>query len=316
MIKTPSSIVLGGAGIFKKGMTQLGGTINLNLLIKQLFANSEQGFTQTLDDYSILFQDAAGTTSVIGAGQTLGLVLDKSKGLVLGNELNSNNFNTDLTGWGVGSATNAVIENGEVKVTFGGDLTASSNNWFKFNGTYVLGKRYIVSFDATYVSGGSLQAGVGYSVGLTVTAASNGGTKKNYTFTCSGLASGGGALIEFGSSASGSVWKIDNVSVKEVLGNHTYQTTSSYRPLLQNTPRRIQYDGFDDKLTTTLPAQLTGCTVIRAIPNVGCQILTNQTIPTPYNDSTSHCGLIVINRALTAYETSLVTQIFNKLAGV
>ena len=109
---------------------------------------------------------------------------------------------------------------------------------------------------------------------------------------------------------------LSGLTIKELAGNHAYQATPSLRGILRDVPRRIDYDGVDDKLTVNLPSQLTGCTVIRADPNVGTQILTNQTIATQYDDSTDHCGLIVINRALTQTETAQITQIFNRLAGV
>lgn len=96
---------------------------------------------------------------------------------------------------------------------------------------------------------------------------------------------------------------IDNVSVKEFTG---YRTDQNY----------LKFDAVDDKLITNLPTQLTGCTVIRSVPNVGTQVLTGQTIPAPYEDNTDHCGLIVINRALTPSETSAITAEFNKRAGV
>ena len=98
--------------------------------------------------------------------------------------------------------------------------------------------------------------------------------------------------------------------------NHAYQTTSAARPILRDTPRRIDFGVVVDKLITNLPAQLTGCTVVRSVPNVGTQILTGQTIPVTYNDDTDHCGLLVINRALTTSETSAITAEFNKRAGV
>ena len=98
--------------------------------------------------------------------------------------------------------------------------------------------------------------------------------------------------------------------------NHAYQTTSAARPILRDTPRRIDFDILRDKLITKLSAQLTGCTVIRSVPNVGTQILTGQTIPVTYRDDTNHCGLLVINRALTTSETSAITSEFNKRAGV
>ena len=315
MIKTPLSTMVGGAFWTPSCTVIESAQKTLDQLIKSMFANSEQGFTRTPDDLTILYQDAAGTTPVTSVGQPIGLVLDKSKLLALGSELNTNDFNTNLTGWAVGTSTTAVIENSEAKVTFGGVYGGGTPNWFRFVKNYVIGKLYQISFDATYVSGGDLQVGLAYTIGKTVSASQNAGIKQRYSFTC-GRASAETSLATFGATTVGSVWKIDNVSVKEVLGNHAYQTTSSMRPLLQNTPRRIDYDAVDDKLITTLPAQLSGCTVILAVPNVGTQILINQTIATPYNDSTDHCGLIVINRALTAIETAQITRLFNKAAGV
>ena len=124
----------------------------------------------------------------------------------------------------------------------------------------------------------------------------------------------GNCVIYFGSGTG--VIQLDNISLRRVSGNHAYQTTSSMRPLLVASPQRLDYDIADDKLITKLPAQLTGCTVVRAVPNVGTQILTNQTIPATYEDSTDHCGLVVINRALTPSETSAITAEFNNRAGV
>ena len=98
--------------------------------------------------------------------------------------------------------------------------------------------------------------------------------------------------------------------------NHAYQTASLARPILRDNPKHIDFGVVYDKLITNLPAQLTGCTVIRSVPNVGTQILANQTIPTTYNDDTDHYGLLVINRALTPSETSAITDEFNKMAGV
>lgn len=297
------------------GCINLSGLKTLNSIISEIFANGERGFTRTPGDLSTMYQDAAGTVPVTAVGQPVGLMLDKSKGLSLSVELNPNTSLDTLTGWTVGPASTAVVENSEARVTFGGGLNATSANWFSLTRPYSIGKVYTVSFDATYISGGNLEAGFGYAVGIVVSNVANGGIRTRYTFTAGGNFNTN-VLLAFAASSSGSVWKIDNVSVKEVTGNHSYQTTSSMRPLLAASPQRLDYDTVDDKLITTLPDQLTGCTVVRSVPNVGTQILANQTIPTTYNDSTDHCGLIVINRALTATETSQITAIFNKAAGV
>lgn len=52
--------------------------ITFNQIIKSLFANNEQGFVYDPNDLSTMFQDAAGTVPVTGAGQPVGLILDKS----------------------------------------------------------------------------------------------------------------------------------------------------------------------------------------------------------------------------------------------
>lgn len=317
MIKTPLSIALGGA-FWTPGATVIGGnTPTFDQQIQKLFANGEQGFAYDPNDLSAMFQDAAGSVPVTAVGQPVGLMLDKSKSLTLGAELNTNKFTTNLTGWAAPVAGSAVIEEGEAKITFTGSLESTSANWFRIIGAYKAGKRFLVTFDATHVTGtGSLQVGSHYSPTLAITPASNGKIKKSYSAYCSAHENSASAIVSFASTVSGDVWKISNVSVKEVLGNHAYQTTSAARPTLQNNPSRIDFDAVDDKLITKLPAQLTGCTVIRSVPNVGTQILTGQTIPATYEDNKDHCGLIVINRALTPSETSAITSEFNKRAGV
>lgn len=78
MIKTPLSTVIGGA-FWTPSATILGGTSKtFDKLIKSLFANNEQGFVYDPNDLTTMFQDAAGTVPVTGAGQPVGLILDKS----------------------------------------------------------------------------------------------------------------------------------------------------------------------------------------------------------------------------------------------
>lgn len=51
---------------------------NLASIIKSLFASNEQGFAYDPNDLTTLYQDAAGTIPVTSAGQTVGLMRDKS----------------------------------------------------------------------------------------------------------------------------------------------------------------------------------------------------------------------------------------------
>ena len=65
--------------------------------IAAMFASGEQGAWYDPSDLSTMYQDAAGTIPVTAVGQPVGLMLDKSKGLVLGPELVAQpiNFNAN-----------------------------------------------------------------------------------------------------------------------------------------------------------------------------------------------------------------------------
>ena len=309
MIKTPLSAVIGGA-FWTPSATILGSTSKtFNQLIKSLFANGEQGFAYDPNDLSTMFQDAMGTVPVTTAGQTVGLVLDKSKGLVLGSELWSSQVPTIQNVSGTIGAYNSTTR---TMTNTGAD--AAGYPRFIFNVGAVVGKRYLItgklsgnvskihSFGRIRLSSSGNEASLFYN---------------NQTGEFYGRVLAESSSLEFLTNLSvGESLTIDSISVKELVGNHTYQTQSSMRPLLVASPQRLDYDIADDKLITNLPAQLTGCTVVRAVPNVGTQILIGQTIPAIYEDNTDHCGLIVINRALTASETSQITKLFNKASGV
>lgn len=297
--------------------------VDLGYLIRSMFASGEQGFTRTPDDLSTMFQDAAGTTPVTGAGQPVGLVLDKSKGLVLGVEqVIGGDFESGLVGdksdalgsvstWEL-NTVNPISGTKDGKLT----ITTATRNRPSLRLVTVprnVGEMYEMSFDYKVTSGKAIILGVYDGIDATpINKSLNGSGRCVLRYVRKSTA--GGDIIYFGESLC--TIQIDNVSVKRVTGNHAIQTQSSMRPLLVASPQRLDFDTVDDNLITNLPAQLTGCTVVRSVPNVGTQILANQTIPATYNDNTDHCGLIVINRALTATETSQITAIFNKAAGV
>lgn len=287
------------------GCIILSGLKTLNSIISEIFANNEQGFAYDPNDLTTMFQDAAGSVPVTAVGQPVGLMLDKSKGLLLGSELIADPSFDDPSYWTTNSPT--------VVATGGNAVFANASSGHAINraGVTTIGRWYVVQVVVTQINSGALRVSV--AIGANATGSPNFTTAGTHNF----LLQAAGPTNTFQITAIGTTNAIiSDVSVRELAGNHAYQTNSSMRPLLVASPQRLDFDTVDDKLTTTLPAQLTGCTVIRAVPNVGAQILKNQTIPTTYNDSTDHCGLIVINRALTATETSQITAIFNKAAGV
>ena len=288
-----------GGSIGRRGFPMLGtGKRGLSTYIKDIFKNGEQGFFYDPNDLTTIFQGAVGTVPVTGAGQAVGLMLDKSKGLVLGVE-KKGAATTQLTG----SATAATYNpsTGEATCT---RVDFSNQSFIRISG--LTGTHHKVAITNTGTASVSVREGLnsGDKIILNVNAG------QSATLF---IAPSNGA-VTLTSGAGNASFTINYI--KELAGSHAYQSTSAARPILQDAPRRIDYDTVDDKLITNLPAQLTGCTVIRSIPNVGTQILTNQTIPATYEDNKDHCGLIVINRALTATETSQITKLFNKATGV
>ena len=293
----------------RSNLKNLGFANGMAQVIKSLFANNEQGFAFDFNDLSTMYQDAAGTIPVTGVGQPVGLVLDKSKGLVLGGNLSTDPTFSNPAQWSTNKTQETSIANN--KLIFNNTPafnTVVSNNLIT---TTLPGQLYKLSFVISDRVSGSVRVQLAGGAILNTQAFSTNGVITLYVF-----ATAAHNIIGFQSTVTGTTLKISELKLQEIPGNHATQPTSAKRPLLKSSPTQLNYDGIDDVMTVNLPAQLTGCTLIRAIPNVGTQILTNQTISAPYSDSTTNSGLIVVNRALTSEETTRVTQVFNKLAGV
>ncbi len=293
--------VIGYAGVGVSTSRRFIGTAFRNFnQIQKLFANNEQGFFYDPNDLSTMFQNYEGTSPVTAVGQPVGIILDKRKGLALGPELFNQviNFSTWTGIGGVNSASGNTFTSYRSGGCFK-NLTAIGVSPTKTYQVRIVGTctvAHTISNRSNYVGSFTTQAG-------------------DFDITAVAPLLFSSPHLYFELHGAGTM-TVNSISIKELAGNHAYQTTSSMRPILRDAPRRIDFDAVDDKLITKLPSQLTGCTVIRSVPNVGTQILTGQTIPVTYNDNTDHCGLIVINRALTPSETSAITSEFNKRAGV
>lgn len=287
---------------------------NLTQLIKTLFSLGEQGFAYDPNDLTTMFQDAAGTIPITGAGQAVGLIKDKSgrnnhafqttsaarpifrQKPILGANFVSDSTLSDPSKWNT-NVTSGVSVSGN-KLILSNVAAYNPSITSQLSTKLTTGKQYLLSYSISeYVSGTVRAQFVGGASVNTNSFSENGRVSLVITATAEHT------YIGFQSTVAGTTLNISEVYLQEIIG---YRTDQNY----------IEYDKIDDKLTTNLPAQLTGCTVIRSVPNVGTQILTGQTIPATYNDNTDHCGLIVINRALTATETSQITKLFNKAAGV
>ena len=168
-------------------------------------------------DTATMFQDSAGTTPVTAVEQPVGLLLDKSKGLALGSERITNGGFDSTAWWGVDAGWSI---SGGVATNTGADQIYTPLTTLEAN------KRYEISFDVTSVTtSGALVVVVGVT-NVSLTVASTG----RYTLRA---ADATGGRLRFGSGA-GHNWRgsIDNVTVKEIAGNHASQSTAASRPVL------------------------------------------------------------------------------------
>lgn len=201
-----------------------------------LFANGESGFILDTSDYSYLFQDSYGTTAVTAVDQAVGLVLDKSQGLVIQSELITDSSFDNTSAWSK-SAASVVVSGGSATWTsaasgvYVADLTAFIP---------VAGAWYKVELVISSITGGALR--IGNEVGTVLSSDfSTSGTKTFYTNipTTSTL-----RLRSVGTTTA----SVSSFSVKRFLGNHAYQSTSGSRPLLRSS-NFIDFDGSDDRLS-------------------------------------------------------------------
>lgn len=176
-----------------------------------LFGNNEPGFTFEPWDISTLYQDRVGTTPVTAAGQSVGLRLDKSKGLVLGPELVTNgDFATD-TGW-----------------TLGGNWSISGGT---LNGAAATSYSYIQAIGLNPSKTYRLLVSVTVSIG---SVAINLGGINEVAFTSSGqktatLLLDPSAIPFVYVSGSNFTGTIDNISVRELAGNHEVAISDAKR---------------------------------------------------------------------------------------
>lgn len=190
----------------------------LSKTINSLFSKNEQGIWYDPSDYSTMFEDAAGTIPITSPlEKPVGLMLDKSKGLALGSELVLYPLAATL-----GSSYTIV-----------GDTVVRSGS----TGTAVLGavgavapvatKTYLVTFTASNVTGDStgIRVGGGTAYGPF---AGNG----TFTLRVAGGGTGGTCITFLPWSGGAATATYSNISVRELPGNHAYQSTSTSRPTL------------------------------------------------------------------------------------
>lgn len=208
-----------------------------------LFSAGEQGAWYDPSDLTTMFQESTGVTPVTAVEQPVGLILDKSKGLTLGSELVTNGtFDTNTTGWTLWQTGILSVDNFRLKVENGAATISGAYQLI----TVVVGRTY--KFEGVKEAGTALSPRyyLGTSVGGTQYA-SNATSGQVFIATSTTLV----VTAATQSTVLGATAFFDNISVKELAGNHASQSTSASRPVLSATSK-IDFDGTDDKWTGTV----------------------------------------------------------------
>jgi len=206
-----------------------------------LFTSGVQGAWYDPSDYSTLFQDSAGTTPVTAVEQPVGLMLDKSQGLVLGSELVAN-WATQAS-WSVG-VTGAVFPGTTI------EFDASSDRCTRPS-PFTSGKTYLVTFSIVVTSTALFTIdddGIGGGPGV-LTQYFQQGTTGSYSFYLRATSSNRFRFIQ---SSAGTI-TVTSFSAKEIAGNHASQATTASRPVLRARYNLLTYsEQFDNAVWAKL----------------------------------------------------------------
>lgn len=207
-------------------------------LVGSLFAAGEQGAWYDPADLSTMYQDSAGTTAGV-VGQPVGMILDKRLGAVRGAELVVNgDFSAGTAGWGSINSPTFTVSAGQATIQ---NSAASQSG----------------------ISQAILTAGKWYEVTLTRVAATGDSGRVSIGGTSASLAAGGNRFIVLAATATfvvgpnsatlGNSVTVDDISIKEIPGNHATQATAASRPTLRQDASGfyyLEFDGVDDSLAT------------------------------------------------------------------
>jgi hypothetical protein len=206
--------VVGQSTTFRRTQLEVGSAATEYQRITDVNTEVRERFPQ-----ATLFQDTAGTTPVTTPGQTVALMLDKSKGLTLGPELVTDPAAATLLG------TGTWVDNEDGSFTFTDTVGGQSRPGVSFASSGI-NKTYEVRF--TLVSASTTLRASGVSGGQTIFVSSPG----DYKFVTTPTGFGGPIQfsIESTNTVIGSNFRLDNISVKELPGFHATQATTSWCP--------------------------------------------------------------------------------------
>ena len=271
-----------------------------------LFALGEQGAWFRPNNLATNFTAIEAIAAQAMVGGTVGLLLSATNNYGLGPELVTNGSVTGSTGWSTINPGTVVFANNRIEFSGAGGIATNAAT------TYTNGRLYRVEFTVSgYVSGTvSIQlsnGGAGPAVGTA-------GVSANGTYVAYLLSNGNTTARVI---ANTSTLNVDDISVREVLGNHVVQATAGARATLRQEAGPGAYfieDDGGDTMPWTAPAGT--YTVAYVIPDGTVTILTGQALSgaTDALIPSQLVEYVAVNRALTPGETSGLTAYLQSVA--
>jgi hypothetical protein len=204
---------------FSLGSTITGGCLLYdNFSPLTLFAAGEQGYWLDASDFSTMFQDDAGTTPVTAVGQSVGLWLDKSKGLTLGPELRGTGT-TVLAGTATAATYNTLTGEGSAN-----RVSPVDQSGVNFNPG--VSSTYLLNISNT--GGANITIRRGNVLGAFFLTVAPGATRSVYVNAAS--------EVTITPSADSTTVTFTVNSIRELPGNHFIQSNVANRPILGREP--------------------------------------------------------------------------------
>lgn len=265
-----------------------------------LFSTGEDGFWYAPSRLSSVWQSPAPPILVTAPGQTVGLLMDQSRGEDIGSDARSG-FSSVVTGAASPAALNTVTGEGQVFRT-----NVSNRSALSLSAT--AGRAYLVSIANTAVSG---QISIRTNGNATTVQNINPGESFSIPVMIQGS---GGLSIVPNTDATNPTFTLSVCAL--VLGNHAFQATAGSRPLYQDWGYSVvDFDSVNDTLSVVLPNLGSDVTVAYASPITGAVVLTGQTIGAgTYSIDDDFVSFVVIDRALTASEIASLTNYLNAIS--
>jgi len=229
------------------------------------YGNSMSDLWASQSSTLTLYQDHTGISPVTAIGQQVGLILDKSQGLVLGPELVLNGgFDSGTTNWTLVNSTDAAMSVVDGRLWLR-NTSGSASGAQSAQQTFstVAGRWYRVTGSVeAIIATCRIQFSSTYRQEVTVGAV----RQVNFMF----LATAATSTISL-DLASASAWTtgnayFDNISIRELPGNHLSQTNSASRMSLEfdGTRHYLLADGSNDSYSAAaLP--MTGRTAVTVV---------------------------------------------------